>query len=108
MFVLAVFFCLFLVIYNVVYISLGSDIKQYGLLRTIGATNRQIKKLVCMQIGDIYLKSCLCGVIISIVLQYCVLNNVVKNLYLGEYKACLLYTSPSPRDGATSRMPSSA
>ena len=24
------------------------------------------------------------------------------------YKSCLLYTSPSPRDGATSRMPSSA
>ena len=24
------------------------------------------------------------------------------------YKTCLLYTSPSPRDGATSRMPSSA
>ena len=25
-----------------------------------------------------------------------------------EAKDCLLYTSPSPRDGATSRMPSSA
>ena len=25
-----------------------------------------------------------------------------------EDKVCLLYTSPSPRDGATSRMPSSA
>ena len=25
-----------------------------------------------------------------------------------EYEACLLYTSPSPRDDATSRMPSSA
>ena len=25
-----------------------------------------------------------------------------------HYKDCLLYTSPSPRDGATSRMPSSA
>ena len=25
-----------------------------------------------------------------------------------EWNACLLYTSPSPRDGATSRMPSSA
>lgn len=36
-------FLFVLVIYNVVYISLGSDIKQYGLLRTIGATNRQIK-----------------------------------------------------------------
>ena len=29
----------------------------------------------------------------------------VKHYY---YKCCLLYTSPSPRDGATSRMPSSA
>ena len=30
--------------------------------------------------------------------------------YPGEepFKDCLLYTSPSPRDGATSRMPSSA
>ena len=25
-----------------------------------------------------------------------------------KYRPCLLYTSPSPRDGATSRMPSSA
>ena len=29
------------------------------------------------------------------------------NLY-GEASACLLYTSPSPRDGLLSRMPSSA
>lgn len=87
MFVLAVFFCLFLVIYNIIYISLGCDIKQYGLLRTIGATNRQIKKLVYIQTWDIYLKSCLCGITISIAIQYFVLNNVVKNLYLGEYKA---------------------
>ena len=27
---------------------------------------------------------------------------------LGQYKSCLLYTSPSPRDLSTSRMPSSA
>ena len=26
----------------------------------------------------------------------------------GRYKTCLLYTSPSPRDLSTSRMPSSA
>ena len=26
----------------------------------------------------------------------------------GEYYSCLLYTSPSPRDGLLSRMPSSA
>ena len=28
--------------------------------------------------------------------------------YIGIYKTCLLYTSPSPRDLSTSRMPSSA
>ena len=29
-------------------------------------------------------------------------------LAIAEYVACLLYTSPSPRDGLLSRMPSSA
>ena len=31
-----------------------------------------------------------------------------KNLNLDKYPDCLLYTSPSPRDLSTSRMPSSA
>ena len=29
-------------------------------------------------------------------------------IHIGESKICLLYTSPSPRDGLLSRMPSSA
>ena len=36
-----------------------------------------------------------------------VLPNTLINK-LPQIKYCLLYTSPSPRDGATSRMPSSA
>ena len=32
----------------------------------------------------------------------------VKGLTYNLLSICLLYTSPSPRDGATSRMPSSA
>ena len=31
-----------------------------------------------------------------------------KNVHILRSKACLLYTSPSPRDPKTSRMPSSA
>ena len=34
--------------------------------------------------------------------------DVGKNLMMGMYNNCLLYTSPSPRDGLLSRMPSSA
>ena len=33
---------------------------------------------------------------------------LVEDLKIGLPITCLLYTSPSPRDGATSRMPSSA
>ena len=32
----------------------------------------------------------------------------LRNDWFGSYKGCLLYTSPSPRDGLLSRMPSSA
>ena len=33
---------------------------------------------------------------------------IYNKLYLKEARSCLLYTSPSPRDLSTSRMPSSA
>ena len=32
----------------------------------------------------------------------------VDSLGIGTFRACLLYTSPSPRDDVISRMPSSA
>ena len=37
-----------------------------------------------------------------------VLGMMVGNTTTGQITACLLYTSPSPRDGLLSRMPSSA
>ena len=39
-----------------------------------------------------------------------VARKIIESLPKGEVALipCLLYTSPSPRDGATSRMPSSA
>ena len=35
-------------------------------------------------------------------------NNLIANAKSSNSKSCLLYTSPSPRDLSTSRMPSSA
>ena len=35
-------------------------------------------------------------------------DDVVKWAMSGDINSCLLYTSPSPRDSMTSRMPSSA
>ena len=41
-------------------------------------------------------------------LDFSEVTTVNLDEYRGLPKDCLLYTSPSPRDGATSRMPSSA
>ena len=44
-----------------------------------------------------------------VLLQVLILNNVHIAGYATPFLyVCLLYTCPSPRDGATSRMPSSA
>ena len=40
----------YLLIYNVIYISVTRDIRFYGMLKTIGASPRQLKKLVRSQI----------------------------------------------------------
>ena len=40
--------------------------------------------------------------------QIAVFRNGVRLVDSSDYTACLLYTSPSPRDPKTSRMPSSA
>ena len=47
------------------------------------------------------------GMAINVKLMVKNLGSVVKDPFI-RYKRCLLYTSPSPRDGLLSRMPSSA
>ena len=46
---LLIIFSGYMIIYNIFYISVSKDISFYGLLKTIGTTNRQLKKLVRRQ-----------------------------------------------------------
>lgn len=46
---LLIFLSGYLIIYNVFYISVSNDIRFYGLLKTIGTTNRQLKQVVRRQ-----------------------------------------------------------
>ena len=48
--VAVVFFAAFLLIYNIFSISLAQDMRTFGLLRVIGTTHRQMKKLTYVQI----------------------------------------------------------
>ncbi len=48
-FVFIIAFTGYLIIYNVFRISVSNDIRHYGLLKTIGTTGRQIKRIVVIQ-----------------------------------------------------------
>ena len=75
--------------------------------------NKTIEKIVslCKQRGFVYQSSDIYGGF-GAVYDYgplgVELKNNIANLWWKEMTSCLLYTSPSPRDLSTSRMPSSA
>lgn len=46
---LLIIFTGYLIIYNIFQISVSNDVRFYGLLKTIGTTGRQIKRLIFMQ-----------------------------------------------------------
>ena len=55
----------YLLIYNILYISISRDVRFYGLLKTLGATPKQIKRVVRGQI----LRLCFIGIPVGIVLS---------------------------------------
>lgn len=56
----------YLIIYNVFYISVSKDIRFYGLLKTIGTTGKQLKKIVRKQ--ALYL--CVFGIPLGLILGW--------------------------------------
>ncbi len=68
----------YLIIYNIFHISIIGDIRFYGLLKTIGATKKQIKRLVLRQA---FLLSCI-GVPIGLLLGF-VVGNLILPIFLG-------------------------
>ncbi len=56
----------YLIIYNIFLISVSSDVKFYGLLKTIGTTSKQLKKIVRLQA---LMLSCI-GVPLGLILGY--------------------------------------
>jgi len=54
----------YLLIYNILYISVSRDVRFYGLLKTLGTTPKQIKRIVVGQISRL----CLIGIPIGLIL----------------------------------------
>ena len=65
-----------------------------------------IKIVIASSFGDIFYNNCFKNGVLPIKLD----KNKIEDLFqkMNDTSACLLYTSPSPRDRSLSRMPSSA
>ena len=62
--------------------TLGNDIRQYGLLKTIGTTGGQIKKIVFCQTGRMILAGCLLGLLPVLFVVKFLLPGTLGELYL--------------------------
>lgn len=74
-----------LVIYGVFYLSVIGRIHQFGQLRTVGMTRRQMKKLVSREGGVLYGRSAPFGVAVGIIGGYFL---IPKGFHIGN--ACLI------------------
>ncbi len=83
-----------LLFYNVIQISMNREIRQYGLLKTIGMTRRQLWRMACRQAGRISLWSSLLGGILGSLIVCLVLPGFLSKLYLtgfGRASAMLIF-----------------
>ena len=71
-------FCGYLLIYNVFEIAVTNDIRQYGLLRTVGTTSKQIKRLVNRQALYLFLIGTLLGLIFGTLLGCSILPAALR------------------------------
>lgn len=71
----------YLIIYNIFYIAVSADIHYYGLLKTVGTTNRQLKKIVLRQAGILSIIAVPIGLAFGYLLSMVILPLVTDSLF---------------------------
>ncbi len=76
---------MFLLVYNVMQISMAGDIRQMALLHTIGTTKKQIRKIYVRQIMRTILPGGIAGIGLSVVLLRYLIPELLGRQYLNGY-----------------------
>lgn len=74
-----------LLVYNVMRISYEQKIRQYGLLKTLGTTDKQLRAIVCRQTARNVLEGSLLGAAVGALLVLCVLPLLLSRMYLYRF-----------------------
>ena len=79
--ILLVCVCGYLLIYNVLYISVSKDIQFYGLLKTIGTTKRQIRRMVQWQVLKLSGMGIVCGLLAGAITSFWIIPTALKIMF---------------------------
>lgn len=88
-FLLLVIFTGYLIIYNIFRISVTGDIRYYGLLKTIGVTPRQIRKMIRQQALALCAAGCPAGLLLGYLAGGVLTPVILSQTTLGEASASL-------------------
>lgn len=77
--------CIFLLIYNVMNISLQNDIRFYGQLKTIGIDAQGTIKIILLQIRHILIWGIMIGTICGVILSLFLIPKLLSDVYLDNY-----------------------
>lgn len=90
--VLIIVFSGYLVIYSIFYLSLSRDVKMYGKLITIGATERQIKQVLYQQVKWLCIRGVPIGGVLGFLCVYFILPDFFQAIYDTKIHVNLFHT----------------
>ena len=76
---------MFFLVHNVMQISMAGDIRQMGLLNTIGATKKQIRGIYFGQIRSILIPGVMLGTLVSVFVLKIWIPGILGNQYLSSF-----------------------
>lgn len=88
--------CVFFLHYNIMNLSITRDMQHYGYLKTVGATNRQIRGMVYRQILFMNLVGTAFGSVVSMALIRWLLPGLLSRQYLNNYGVASGIIRPDP------------
>ena len=69
----------YLLIYNVMYISIANDVRFYGMIKAIGMTSKQIRQMVKGQITILFAAGVSIGIILAIIVSLILIPLIINN-----------------------------
>lgn len=83
--VIVVLICTGLVIYNVLYISFSRSVRKFGLLKTLGTTEKQLRHIAFLQVAKIIWRGSLLGVLLGIFVAQIMIPALLSKMYLSRF-----------------------